>query len=66
MIIFPDIVDNYAGDSTITPLGNASLYQLSGSLNGKYGRFEWIVQDNAVTHRMFVPGGGINGIPNKK
>lgn len=45
---------------------NASLYQLSGSLNGKYGRFEWIVQDNAVTHRMFVPGGGINGIPIKK
>ncbi len=39
------------------------LYQLPGSLNGKAGRFEWIIQERQVTHRMFVSGGGINGIP---
>ena len=40
-----------------------TLYQLQGSLNGTVGRFEWIIQNQQVTHRMFVPGGGINGIP---
>ncbi len=60
---FPDIVDNYAGMATKTSLRNAMLYQLEGSLNGHLGRFEWIVQDHQVTHRLFVKGGGINGIP---
>ena len=46
-------------------INNGTLYQLEGSLNGKIGRFEWIVQNNSVTHRMFVKGGGINGIPIK-
>ena len=39
------------------------FYQLEGSLNGTAGRFEWIIQDEKVVHRMFVVGGGINGIP---
>ena len=60
---FPDIVDNYAGLSTVSSIGNATLYQLPGSLNGVSGRFEWIVQDQQVMHRLFVKGGGINGIP---
>ena len=60
---FPNIVDNYAGYATKTPISNGTLYQLQGSLNGVTGRFEWIVQNHQVTHRMFVPGGGINGIP---
>lgn len=60
---FPDIVDNYAGDATKYKLPNGNLYQLKGSLNGVSGRFEWITQGGNVTHRMFVPGGGINGIP---
>jgi hypothetical protein len=60
---FPNIVDNYAGYATQTSLGNATLYQLQGALNGVAGRFEWIVQAGQVTHRMFVEGGGINGIP---
>lgn len=59
---FSDIVDNYAGYATKSSIHNGTLYQLSGTLNGKVGRFEWIVQDQQVTHRMFVPG-GINGIP---
>jgi len=33
------------------------------NLNGEAGRFEWIVQNQQVTHRLFVKGGGINGIP---
>lgn len=47
---FNDIVDNYAGYATKTPLNNATLYQLDGSLNGLAGRFEWIIQDGNVTH----------------
>lgn len=65
---FPDIVDNYAGSSTPFQLGNGSaLYQLPGGLNGATGRFEWIVDPKlgGTTHRMFVPGGTINGIPVK-
>lgn len=60
---FNDIVDNYAGYATKSPIDNATLYQVEGSLNGIMGRFEWIIQDQQITHRMFVPGGGINGIP---
>src|ERR1019366_3391268 len=37
---FPDIVDNYAGGATGTPLrSGVMLYQLLGSLNGNDGRF---------------------------
>ena len=59
---FPNIVDNYAGYATKSPINNGTLYQLQGSLNGTAGRFEWIVQNQQVTHRMFVKGGTINGI----
>ena len=41
------------------------LYQIEGSLNGVDGRFEWIIQDGKVTHRMFVKGGTINGVPKR-
>ena len=60
---FSNIVDNYAGYATKSDINNGTLYQLLGSLNGKDGRFEWIVENEQVTHRMFVEGGGINGIP---
>ncbi|MDO3621702.1 filamentous hemagglutinin N-terminal domain-containing protein [Ralstonia pseudosolanacearum] len=65
---FSDIVDNYAGAAQQTALSNgAKLYQLEGSLNGVAGRYEWIVDPRlgGVTHRMFVPGGKINGVPSK-
>jgi RHS repeat-associated protein len=61
---FPDVVDNFADSATHFPLRNGvDLYQLDGSFNGVEGRFEWIVDQGAVTHRMFVGGGAINGIP---
>ena len=60
---FSDIVDNYAGYATKSSISNGTLYQLQGSLNGVAGRFEWIVQNHSVTHRLFVKGGTINGIP---
>ena len=60
---FPNIIDNYVGYATKSFINNGTLYQLEGSLNGVVGRFEWIVQNYEVTHRMFVEGGGINGIP---
>lgn len=59
---FPNIVDNYAGYATKNSISNGTLYQLQGSLNGVEGRFEWILQNQQVTHRMFVKGGTINGI----
>jgi hypothetical protein len=61
---FPDIIDNYAGvGSQFTLPNSAVLYQVQGSLAGVSGRFEWIVDRGAVTHRMFVKGGLINGVP---
>ena len=63
---FPDVVDNFASGATKTTLQNgAGLYQVEGSLNGVAGRFEWIVDKGGVTHRLFVPGGSMNGVPIK-
>ncbi|GHT89132.1 hypothetical protein AGMMS49543_28040 [Betaproteobacteria bacterium] len=55
------MVDNYAGNATKFsiptkgPSGvvirQSDLYQLEGSLNGKTGVFEWIVDQGQVTHR---------------
>jgi len=71
---FNDIIDNYAGDATkLTLKGgdgvNRSLYQIEGSLNGKSGIFEWIVDPDptkGVTHRIFIEGVGITGKPNAR
>ena len=63
---FPKIVDNYVPQATYYDLGNgATLFQISGSYNGVLGRFEWIVQNGAVTHRMFIHNGTITGLPIK-
>ena len=51
---FNDVIDNYAGYATQTSLDNATLYPLKGSLNGATGKFEWIIQDGQITHRIFV------------
>lgn len=71
---FNDIIDNYAGDATKFTLKggdgvNRSLYQIEGSLNGKSGIFEWIVDPDptkGVTHRRFIEGVGITGKPNAR
>jgi hypothetical protein len=62
---FSDIIDNYAGLAEVTDLGNAKLYQVQGSQNGIIGRFEWIIQDGKVTHRMFIRNPELNGVPIK-
>jgi len=67
---FPSIIDNYAGNgyhSIITGGDgiNRSLYQIEGSLNGKAGIFEWIVEGNKCTHRRFIENGIITGKPNQ-
>jgi len=72
---FPDIVDNFVGDAswfsipTRGPGGiliePSDLYQLEGSLNGKAGIFEWIVDRGKVTHRRFISTGIISGLPNQ-
>jgi len=60
---FPDIVDNWASMATEYALSNgAKLYQLEASYNGVAGRFEWIVENGQVTHRMFVAGGKVTGV----
>jgi hypothetical protein len=61
---FPDVIDNYADMGSQYTLSNgATLYQVAGSQAGVVGRFEWIVDNGVVTHRMFVGGGSINGLP---
>jgi hypothetical protein len=72
---FPDIVDNYAevGEKFSIPrrgeggviIGEDTLYQVEGSLNGKVGIFEWIVDNIGVSHRRFIPNGKITGKPNQ-
>ena len=70
---FPNIIDNYAKYAkTFSIKGRdnivRTLYQIKGSLNGKAGIFEWILDKgkNIVTHRRFIPNGKITGIPNMK
>ncbi|MEL7249611.1 MAG: RHS repeat-associated core domain-containing protein, partial [Bacteroidota bacterium] len=67
---FSNIVDNYASYAAKFPLRSGdgvarNLYQIRGSLRGKDGIFEWIVEGSKVTHRRFIPKGSINGIPNQ-
>lgn len=62
---FNDLVDNYAGHAAKSQIPNGTLYQLDGALNGVQGRFEWIIQDGNVTHRMFIQNGTMNGVPIK-
>ncbi|MDH0661518.1 hemagglutinin repeat-containing protein [Pseudomonas sp. GD03858] len=72
---FNDIIDNYAGDAakfdipTKGPGGEvvrvSELRQIEGSNNGVGGVFEWIVDEGNVTHRRFIPGGQITGLPNQ-
>jgi hypothetical protein len=72
---FPDMADNYVGDATkfsIPTKGpggvivrQSDLYQVEGTLNGKPGIFEWIVDQGQVTHRRFIPDGKITGFPNQ-
>lgn len=72
---FPDVVDNFATEGskfsipTKGPGGvvvrNSELFQVEGSLNGKSGVFEWIVDQGEMTHRRFIPGGKVTGYPNQ-
>ena len=73
--LFPDMVENYVGDAanfSIPTKGidgivtrQSELYQVEGGLNSKQGIFEWIVDQNQVTHRRFIPNGKITGFPNQ-
>ena len=69
---FPDIIDNYAGHAKSFLIKGGDgitrmLYQIEGSLNGKSGIFEWILDNKqGVTHRRFIKGGEITGRPNSR
>ncbi|WP_326728882.1 RHS repeat-associated core domain-containing protein [Streptomyces phaeochromogenes] len=45
------------------------IVQVPGGMNGRVGRFEWIIEERSshlvVSHQRFVKNGSINGIPNK-
>ena len=64
---FSSIVENYTSiASKYTIKGGdgmyRSLYQLDGSLRGKGGIFEWIVETGgSINHRRFIVGGNVNG-----
>jgi len=76
---FPRIIDNFARDATRFEiptrgpggviLRNSELFQveggLEGALHGRDGVFEWIVDQGELTHRRFIPGGGLTGYPNQ-
>ncbi|WP_202949513.1 hypothetical protein, partial [Pseudomonas sp. GM79] len=72
---FNDIIDNYAGDATKFEIPTkgpggvvirvSELSQIEGSNNGVEGVFEWIVDEGDVTHRRFIPGGKVTGLPNQ-
>ena len=69
---FDDIIDNYASYAKEFDLVGGDkvtrkLYQVEGSLNGKKGIFEWIIDPDpskGVTHRRFIEGVEIIGKPN--
>lgn len=71
---FNDIIDNYVDYATKFSVTGGdgverTLYQIEGSLNGKQGIFEWIVDPDptkGVTHRRFIEGVGITGKPNAR
>ncbi len=66
---FSNIVENFGDDATRFDLVGGDgvrrdLYQLEGSLNGKPGVFEWIIDEGGeMTHRFFKEGGQVNGVP---
>lgn len=68
------VVDDIAKKGVTTRLVGGDgverlLVQMPGEMNGKAGRFEWLVErggsGNLITHQRFVNGGTVNGIPNK-
>jgi hypothetical protein len=73
---FNDIIDNYAGDASVFKIPTkdytgkvvrmSELRQIEGSLGKTDGVFEWIIDNEKVTHRRFIPGGKITGLPNQK
>jgi hypothetical protein len=42
-----------------------TLVQMPGSVNGVAGRFEWILEQERITHQLFVRDGRITGVPIK-
>lgn len=76
---FDPVIDNFARYAQKFTLDNdydcktlgivKEFYQIEGSLNGKVGVFEWIVDprpEKGVTHRFFYKNGTITGKPNGK
>ncbi|WP_257155174.1 N-acetylmuramoyl-L-alanine amidase family protein [Bacillus paramycoides] len=71
---FNNIIDNYVSYASKFDLVGGDgvkrqLYQVEGSLNGKKGVFEWIVDPDpkkGVTHRRFIEGVGVTGKPNAR
>jgi|GEM_PF-2435904 len=69
---FNDLIDNFARYAQKFNIKGGDglpreLYQIEGSLNGKTGIFEWIVDprvEHGVTHRFFIKNGTITGIAN--
>ncbi len=62
---FPIYIDGMSYDAAEFSVPNGIMYQIEGSVNDISGRYEWIIENGYITHRFFVEGGTINGIPNK-
>ena len=59
---FNDIIDNYAGYASNFDI-EWYIISVAGFFEWRFRTFEWIIQNGNVTHRLFVKGGEINGIP---
>jgi len=65
------VVDDVAQSGRVFPLRGGdgvqrTLTQVEGTVNGRKGVFEWIVDPiGNVTHQRFIPGGRITGFPNQ-
>jgi hypothetical protein len=64
------VVEHIAEKATVFPLVGGdgvrrTLVQMPGSLNGAEGRFEWILDEDRITHQLFVRDGKITGVPIK-
>lgn len=64
------VIDDIGERASVFPLlggdgRRRTLIQMPGSVNGVPGRFEWILDGDHLTHRLFVRDGKINGVPIK-
>jgi hypothetical protein len=58
---FPESIDDMAGQGTVTKITGGdgvvrTKVELPEAINGKTGKYEWIIEpNNTINHRVFIP-----------